>query len=63
MSSMEEISKRKLKMTEKPIEWNKDYLEWCEIMNQKINVRDQIIFMAGYTFALIDIRDEPEESI
>lgn len=32
------------------MDWNKDYIEWCEIMMQEPNERDHIIFMAGYTF-------------
>lgn len=30
--------------------WNKSYLEYCEIMHMSPTMRDQILFMAGYTF-------------
>ena len=40
--------------------WNKDYIEYCNIMNLSPNVRDEIIFIAGYSFALIAI-DRPSK--
>ena len=36
------------------IEWSQPYLEYIAIMNLEKSEHDQIIFMAGYTFALID---------
>ena len=33
---------------------NKNYIEWCKIMDQIPNKRDEIIFMAGSTFFQID---------
>lgn len=36
------------------IEFSVGYLEWCEIMGKEPNFRDNIIFDAGYTVALID---------
>ena len=42
------------------MEWNSYYIEWCEIMEQKPNERDQIIFMAGYTFCSIDQKKKEE---
>lgn len=38
--------------------WNKSYLEYCEIMQIHPNVRDQILFMAGYTFHSIESSTE-----
>ena len=36
------------------MKFDKSYLEWCEIMNQKPDIRDQIIFSAGATFYSIE---------
>jgi len=33
---------------------NKNYIEWCEIMHQVPNKRDEMIFLAGHTFISID---------
>ena len=32
------------------LQYTKQYLEYCEIMEMQPNERDQIIFMAGYNF-------------
>lgn len=36
------------------MEWNKSYLEWCDITGARRDGRDQMIFMAGATFYSID---------
>ncbi len=44
-------------------EYNKDFLEYCEVMNITPNTRDQIIFMAGMTFqSLKQTKPEKEDS-
>ena len=32
------------------MDWNTQYLEWCEIMQMNKSRRDQIVFMAGMTW-------------
>jgi len=39
------------KMTD---DWDKDFLEYCEIMKLAPTIRDQMIFMAGMTFQSIN---------
>lgn len=38
------------------IKLEESYLEWCDIMQQAPNDRDQIIFIAGHTFSTIESR-------
>ena len=38
--------------------YSEAYLEWCEIMGKAPNMRDFIIFHAGYNFALLESQDE-----
>ena len=34
--------------------WFEAYVEYCQIMGIEKNKRDEIIFMAGYSFACIE---------
>ena len=37
------------------MDFEKNYLEWCELMNQAPNTRDEIIFRAGYTWHAVNL--------
>ena len=39
-------------------ELDKEYMEWCSIMNQCPNMRDEIIFTSGRNFHLLNIREK-----
>ena len=41
-------------MIKKPVDIKKVFKEYCEIMGIDPTERDEIIFTAGYTFALIE---------
>jgi hypothetical protein len=43
------------------MKWNESYIEWCEIMHQEPNTRDQIIFEAGAVFRSIDIKQAQDQ--
>ena len=41
---------------------DRSYLEWCEIMQQEPNIRDEMIFVAGRAFYVIEENAKSEES-